>query len=101
MSEWTIDTLKEHEDEMRLAQHRELSNAIHAVELTAAAALASSKEAVQKAEVATEKRFESVNEFRATLTDQAAKFITRKEIWGYIFGAIAAIWAIVEMMKNK
>ena len=33
-------------------------------------AFASSQEAIRKAEAATEKRFESVNEFRAVLTDQ-------------------------------
>lgn len=41
--------------------------------------LASSDKAVQKAETATERRFESVNEFRAQLTDQAATFIPRAE----------------------
>jgi hypothetical protein len=35
--------------------------------------------AVTKAEVATEKRFESVNEFRNTLADQQRTFIPRKE----------------------
>jgi Flp pilus assembly protein TadB len=43
------------------------------------AALLAAKEAVTKAENATEKRFESVNEFRDTLSDQAATFITRVE----------------------
>src|SRR5260221_9850687 len=35
--------------------------------------------AVQKAEIATEKRFESVNEFRKALSDQTNTFITRTE----------------------
>lgn len=43
------------------------------------AALLVVKEAVVKAESATEKRFESVNEFRQTLTDQASTFMPRKE----------------------
>ncbi len=43
------------------------------------AALATSKEAVVKAESATEKRFDSVNEFRQTLSDQAANFLGRNE----------------------
>jgi C4-dicarboxylate-specific signal transduction histidine kinase len=43
------------------------------------AALLAAKEAVVKAELATEKRFESVNEFRQTLSDQAAQFMTRGE----------------------
>ncbi len=36
--------------------------------------------AIAKAESATEKRFEGVNEFRAQLSDQAARFITRDEL---------------------
>lgn len=44
------------------------------------AALKSAETAVAKAEQATEKRFDSVNEFRKTLTDQAAEFPTRKEV---------------------
>lgn len=44
-----------------------------------AAAMASSKEAILKAETASEKRFESVNEFRAQLADQAAGFMSRAE----------------------
>ena len=40
----------------------------------------SAKAAVEKAEVASEKRFEGVNEFRATLADQAATLISRAEV---------------------
>ena len=39
----------------------------------------STKEAVTKAENATEKRFESVNEFRETLNTQQKTFVTRVE----------------------
>ena len=42
-------------------------------------ALESAKEAVTKAECATEKRFDSVNEFRASLADQTATFMPRVE----------------------
>jgi hypothetical protein len=42
-------------------------------------ALASAQTAVTKAEVATERRFEGVNEFRSTLSDQAREFVTRRE----------------------
>ena len=42
-------------------------------------ALTSSKEAVAKAEAATEKRFDAVNEFRKTLADQATGFMPRQE----------------------
>jgi hypothetical protein len=43
------------------------------------AALAAAKEAVLKAEEASNKRFESVNEFRAQLGDQASTFLGRNE----------------------
>ena len=43
------------------------------------AALAASDRAVSKAEISTEKRFDSVNEFRAALQDQAALQVTRTE----------------------
>ena len=42
-------------------------------------ALAASDKAILKAEVAVEKRFESVNEFRQTLSDQTKSFISRVE----------------------
>lgn len=44
-----------------------------------ALALAASDKAIQKSEMATEKRFESVNEFRGTLSDQTRTFISRVE----------------------
>jgi hypothetical protein len=43
------------------------------------AALAGQKEAVTKAETAAEKRFESVNEFRNTLSDQQRNLMPRSE----------------------
>lgn len=51
----------------------------HQQELTAQA-LASADKAVLKAEVAAEKRFESVNEFRATLSDQQSQLATKTEV---------------------
>lgn len=43
------------------------------------AAFSAAKEAVLKAEAASEKRFEGVNEFRKTLSDQAGTFATKAE----------------------
>ena len=43
-------------------------------------ALAAADRAVNKAEQATEKRFEGVNEFRNTLSDQQRTFVPRAEI---------------------
>jgi hypothetical protein len=42
-------------------------------------ALTSSEKAVAKAEIATEKRFDSVNEFRGQLKDQASTLLPRAE----------------------
>lgn len=50
----------------------------HQKELTAQA-LASADKAVQKAETAAERRFDSVNEFRATLSDQQRELATKTE----------------------
>lgn len=52
---------------------------VHTKELTAQA-LASSDKAVLKAETAAERRFESVNEFRATLSDQQRDLATKSEV---------------------
>ena len=50
-----------------------------ATDRSVSAALSASDKAVTKAELATEKRFEGVNEFRATLADQAAMLLPRAE----------------------
>jgi len=41
--------------------------------------MVAAKEAVDRAAAATEKRFESVNEFRQTLSDQTNSFVSRNE----------------------
>jgi len=51
-----------------------------AQEKAVAAALAAAKEAVAKAEIAAEKRFDSVNEFRGQLKDQQATLMPRSEV---------------------
>lgn len=44
------------------------------------AAFESSQRAIDKADIATEKRFEGVNEFRAALSDQATRFVTTQTL---------------------
>lgn len=75
-------------------------------------ALVSADKATKKAEDATEKRFESVNEFRATLTDQARSFLTKAEfdakweaikadkadrtaLWFSLFGVVMSITSLI------
>ena len=60
-------------------QEANLITAITAQEKAVAAALQAAKEAVTKAEIAAEKRFDAVNEFRGQLSDQARSFMPRAE----------------------
>jgi phosphopantetheinyl transferase (holo-ACP synthase) len=68
VSGWSVDTLKEYIEQR-------FTDSDKAVQ----AALLAAKEAVLKAEVASEKRFESVNEFRGQLADQTNSLIPRAE----------------------
>ena len=61
------------------AQQEAVSTAMVAAEKAVSAAMAAAEKAVTKAEVAAEKRFEAVNEFRQTLSDQQRTFMTRTE----------------------
>jgi len=61
------------------AQQKAIVEAQTAAQKGVDAAFAAAKEATSKAELAADKRFEGVNEFRGQLSDQAATFITRVE----------------------
>jgi hypothetical protein len=78
-SGWTVDTLgahlqRQHNDLITRLDERHVAD-----DRAVQSALASAKEAVIKAEVASEKRFEAVNEFRSTLADQATRLLPRAE----------------------
>jgi hypothetical protein len=101
ISGWTTDTLHAHlmhlltERQLRYEQRFEAQEQRHAEraesietrfegrfeaqEKAFTAAIEAAERAVGKAEMASEKRFDSVNEFRATLTDQAATLMPRSE----------------------
>ena len=68
-----------HVRELLIAADRRYEQRFDAQEKAVGAALSAAKEAVIKAEGATEKRFEGVNEFRRALADQQTTFMTRKE----------------------
>ena len=100
-TDWTLETLHEHlvsimdERDRRyeqrfLAQEKAVDLALQRVDKEFhehlqqvrdenRLALAHQDKAVLKQEQSTEKRFEAVNEFRATLSDQAAGFLPRTE----------------------
>jgi hypothetical protein len=74
-NKWTIEALKEHYDDIL----KEYNNVTKERDEKINQHFESLQVAVNKAENATEKRFESVNEFRNTLTDQQRTFMPRSE----------------------
>jgi hypothetical protein len=76
--EWTVDILHQHLMAILEERDKRYTQRFTDLETALRAALAASEKAISKAETATERRFESVNEFRQTLTDQAASFVTRE-----------------------
>jgi hypothetical protein len=56
------------------------AQALMAADRAVQTAMVAAERAVAKAEAANEKRFESVNEFRKTLSDQASSFPSRVEL---------------------
>lgn len=68
IGEWTLGALKIYHDD-KIASLKELTER----------RFIEQEKAVDKANVASEKRFDGVNEFRKTLSDQTATFIPRAE----------------------
>jgi hypothetical protein len=62
-SSWTVDTLKEHFTALREADQRSIVNA-----------LASADKASAKAEEASDKRYDGLNELRGAMRDQSTEF---------------------------
>jgi len=61
------------------AQTKALDAALAAQKEAVQTALVAAEKATSKAEISADKRFDSVNEFRKTLTDQTSTFIPRVE----------------------
>lgn len=110
-SGWTVDTVHEHltalyrekdlRDQQRFdAQQLALRDALISQEKAVNAALSAAQEAVQKAETAAEKRFDSVNEFRAQLADQTATLLPRRE-YDAQHKALEDRMALIEQSTNK
>jgi small-conductance mechanosensitive channel len=79
VSGWTLETLKEHFDAINTAKDARQEQRFKDSQMAVEAALNAAKEAVAKAEAASEKRFESVNEFRAQMGDQQRTLMPRSE----------------------
>jgi hypothetical protein len=79
-SEWTVDTLKAHID----SQIKALSDIV-------ALAFQAGEKAILKAEAAADKRADGQNEFRQTLSDQAATLMPRAETIALIANLQASV----------
>ena len=64
-------------------------------------ALAAADKAVTKAEIATEKRFEGVNEFRQTLADQASRLMPREEATSKFDNMVKDITALAKEIQDR
>lgn len=80
---WTVATLQAHLNTRIDELDRRLTGQIQNEAEKARMNLRAAEEAISKAEKATELRFTSVNEFRATLSDQANTLIPRAEVLAY------------------
>lgn len=74
------DTQTKAVDAAFVSQQTATRTALVAAEQAVTTAMLAAEKAVTKAETAAERRFESLNEFRGQLSDQAATFVSRKEM---------------------
>jgi predicted phage tail protein len=90
-SDKSVLAMKAQLDERFETQSVAMHTAFTAAEVAVQAALTAQKEAVKTAAEATEKRFEGVNEFRKTLSDQTQGFMSRDEVNVRIDALTAAV----------
>ena len=96
--------LEKKNEQIRLADLNASEQRFKAQEQAVTFALQSAEKAVTKAELAAEKRFESVNEFRDQLKDQTGTFITRNEMWGWLVALIMmgfSAWNVLTHITRK
>ncbi len=74
-----IEDVRRYIRDMMDERDRRYEQHFEAMDAKTTLALSASDKAVTKAEAATEKRFDTVNEFRATLSDQAGRLYSRAE----------------------
>src|SRR6476659_9316217 len=101
---WTTDTALQHVLSLIGANDHRYEQRFMDQERAVTMALAAAKEAVTKAELAAERRFESVNEFRNTLSDQQRTLVARTEVDSMVRGLnekIAALDKIVDRLQAE
>lgn len=101
MTGWSVETLKELVQSKLDDAEKRNGQRFEAQEKAVASALQAAKEAVAKAEIAAEKRFDSVNEFRAQLSDQAGTFMPRLEAEQRIAQQAEKLDALASRMDSR
>lgn len=100
VSGWTVDTMHQHLIGIMDERDTRYQQRFDAQQLGLTDALKAAEKAVVKAEVATDKRFEGVNEFRETLSDQANTFMTRHEYSAAHDALVEKVEAIAKIQDN-
>ncbi|MBN2118518.1 MAG: hypothetical protein JW730_18235 [Anaerolineales bacterium] len=98
---WTIEALLEHFSRMQEMYAEGFDSKLQALREYSMSALQAADRAVTKAEAANEKRFESVNEFRAALSDQQRSFIPRSEFQVVMEGHAKLLAALAERINTQ
>lgn len=93
-------TLQEHFDKMGAERDLRYTQLRAADAIAISAALLASEKAVTKADIATEKRFDGVNEFRQALTDLSAKQVSRDEYQAGITNLTEKINSLAETQNR-
>ncbi len=75
----SLISLKDYLEARINALEKQLTLSINSLKDNVSVARDASEKAISKAELASERRFEGVNEFRAALSDQAGTFLPRAE----------------------
>lgn len=91
------------EDAVRLALvnvNKEMIERMRQVREESVAAMASSDKAISKAELATEKRFETMNGLREQLSSQAAQFAQRREVDAIASGLSEKVFALTARLDS-
>lgn len=94
-----IRWIKEYTD----AEFRAVREAVSKVSETSSMAISkvedTNRNAIDKAEATNKAKFDSVNEFRGQLKDQATTFVTRRELWGAAVTIIAIVLGLLSYFK--
>lgn len=98
---WNVEVVLTHLTAVIDGNDRRYEARFVAQALATDAALAAAERAVLKAEAAAEKRFEGVNEFRATLADQQRTLIPRAEVDVIVRGLNTTIAALEKTLDGS